>query len=86
MIRGYTDNGSFYIGLVRGKLLDRLLAGERVCLPGFVDRTGVHYPHLCLFVGDDNAHLVEMMRELFPDGQTPDAVIEQASREEPDGS
>lgn len=86
MIRGYTDNGSMYIGLTRGKLLDRLNAGERVCLPGFVDRSGVHYPHICLFVGDDNADLARKMVELFPDGFTPDAVIEHPSTEEPDGA
>lgn len=84
MIRGYTDNGSMYIGLIRGKLLDRLIAGERVCLPGFVDASGVHYPHVCLFVGADNAALARKMADLFPDGFTRDAVIMHASTEEPE--
>jgi len=65
-------------------ILDRLNAGERVCLPGFIDRSGVHYPHICLFVGDDNADLALKMVELFPDGFTPDAVIEHPSTEEPE--
>lgn len=86
MIRGYTDNGSMYIGLVRGQLLDKLLAGERVCIPGFIDRSGVHYPHVCMFLGNDNADLARKLGEFFPDGFIPAAVIQQASLEEPDGS
>lgn len=83
MIRGYTDNGSMWIGLVRGPLLDRLIAGERVCLPGHLDASGVHYPHVCLFVGDDNADLLKKCNQLFPDGVLPGAVIEHVSKEEP---
>lgn len=83
MIRGYTENGSMWIGLVRGPLLDRLIAGERVCIPGHVDASGVRYPHVCLFVGDDNADLLEKTHELFPDGLQPGAVIEHVSKEEP---
>lgn len=33
MIRGFTENGSIYIGLVPGELVDRLMSGERVLLP-----------------------------------------------------
>lgn len=86
MIRGYTDNGSMWIGLVRGELLDRLMAGERVCIPGHLDASGVHYPHVCLFIGDDNADLWKKAGGLFPGGFTPNAVIEHVTKEEPDGT
>lgn len=86
MIRGYTENGSMWLGLVRGPLLDRLLAGERVCIPGHLDASGVHYPHLCLFVRDTNAELLAACDEYFPGGYLPGAVVEQATTEEPDGS
>lgn len=33
MIRGTTDNGSQYIGLVPGELVDRLMSGAPVALP-----------------------------------------------------
>ncbi len=86
MIRGYTENGSMWIGLIRGPLLDRLIAGERVCIPGHLDRSGVHYPHVCLFVGEDNADLQKKCAELFPGGVMPGAVIEHVTKEEPDGA
>lgn len=34
MIAGHTETGSLYHGLAAGELVDRLLAGERVLLPG----------------------------------------------------
>lgn len=71
MIRGFTENGSLYIGLLRGPLLDKLLAGERVCLPG--SRAGG--PHMCLFVRDTNEELLEATKQYFPDGVLPGAVI-----------
>lgn len=72
MIRGFTENGSLYIGLVRGPLLDKLLAGERVCLPG--SRAGG--PHVCLFIRATNAELLEATKEYFPDGLLPGARVE----------
>ncbi len=83
MIRGYTDTGSLYIGLVRGPLLDKLNAGERVCLPAFTDSNGVRHPHVCLFVGADNAELLTMTGVLFPDGFMPGAALDHVSDEEP---
>mgnify|MGYP001613417320 CR=1 FL=1 len=70
MIRGFTDTGSLFIGLVRGPLLDRLLAGERVCLPGYGTQ-----PHVCLFVRDTNEELIAATAEYFPDGVLPGAQL-----------
>jgi hypothetical protein len=83
MIRIVSDNGSIAIGLVRGPLLDRLLAGERVCLPGHIDANGLHHPHVCLFVRDTNQQLIAAANEYFPDGMIPGAAFEHASEVEP---
>jgi hypothetical protein len=83
MIRGWDDKGAMFIGFVRGPLLARLLAGERVCLPGHTDANGLRHPHVCLFVRDDNAQLIAACDEYFPDGIVPGAAVEQASTEEP---
>lgn len=83
MIRGWDDKGALFIGLVRGPLVDRLFAGERVCLPGHTAANGLHHPHVCLFIRDDNAQLIEATREFFPDGFLPGAPIEHVSTEEP---
>lgn len=77
MIRGLSNNGSLYIGLVRGPLLDRLLAGERVCLPG----SAAGGPHVCLFVRDNNHELLEATKEYFPDGLVPGARVEHHPQE-----
>lgn len=84
MIRATDERGSVVIGLVRGKLLDRLLAGERVCLPAFVDAGGVRYPHVCLFLRDDNQQLLAAMDEYFPGGPLPGAVLSHVSDKEPE--
>jgi hypothetical protein len=68
------ERGSVVIGLVRGPLLDRLLAGERVCLPRLVDGNGIEHPHVCLFVRDDNQQLLAAADEYFPDGPLPGAL------------
>ena len=78
MIRGWDNKGAMFIGLVRGPLVDRLFAGERVCLPGH----GIH-PHVCLFIRDDNAQLIEASHEYFPDGFLPGAKLEHVSKDEP---
>lgn len=83
MIRGWDDKGAMFIGLVRGPLVDRLLAGERVCLPGYIDGNGLRHPHVCLFLRDDNGQLIAATNEYFPDGFLPGAAIEHASKEEP---
>lgn len=80
-VRMRDEKGSVVIGLVRGKLLDRLLAGERVCLPGYTDSNGVHHPHVCLFVRDDNRQLMRALDEYFPGGLLPGAVREHAGPE-----
>lgn len=48
MIRIVTETGSVAIGLVPGKLIDRLRAGERVAVPGYVDGRGLVHPALWL--------------------------------------
>lgn len=48
MIRGYTENGSQWVGFVRGALWERLKAGEAVELPGHVDGNGAVYSPLRL--------------------------------------
>ena len=84
MIRGYSNNGSLFIGLIRGKLLDRLLAGERVCIPGSVDSNGVVHPHVCLFLRDNNAQLAMALGEYFPDGLEVGAPLDHVSTKEPE--
>lgn len=69
------ERGSVVIGLVRGPLLDRLLAGERVCLPVLVDGNGLRHPHVCLFVRDDNEGLMRALNEYFPGGPLPGAKL-----------
>ena len=71
-LRIMDEKGSVVIGLARGPLLDRLLAGERVCLPRLVDGNGLVHPHVCLFVRDDNAELLAAAHEFFPDGLVPE--------------
>lgn len=78
MIRGFTENGSLFIGLVRGALVDRLMAGERVCLPGH----GPH-PHVCLFIRDDNSQLIAASHEFFPGGVLPGAELVHVTTKEP---
>lgn len=77
MIRGFTENGSLFIGLVRGPLVDRLLAGERVCLPG----SAAGGPHVCLFLRNTNEELVAATNEYFYDGMVPGAVVERHPEE-----
>lgn len=72
-LRIIDDQGAIAIGLVRGPLLDRLLAGERVCLPSLVDGNGLRHPHVCLFVRDDNDGLIRAANEYFPGGPLPGA-------------
>jgi hypothetical protein len=48
MIRIRDERGSVVIGLVRGPLLDRLLAGERVFLEQYVDGNALEHPALWL--------------------------------------
>lgn len=48
MIRIRDDKGAVGIGLVRGALLDRLVAGERVILERYVDPNGREHPALGL--------------------------------------
>lgn len=48
MIRGYTENGSQWVGFVRGPLWERLKAGENVELPGHTDAKGGVYQPLML--------------------------------------
>jgi hypothetical protein len=48
VIRGYTETGSQWVGLVRGPLWDRLKAGETVELPGHTDAKGGVYQPLML--------------------------------------
>ncbi len=48
MIRGMDDKGAVFIGLVPGTLMDRLRAGERVGIPGFVGSNGVSHTGLWL--------------------------------------
>ena len=81
MIRIRDERGSVVIGLVRGPLLDRFLAGERVCLPASTDINGVHHPHVCLFLRDTNAELLAAADEYFPDGPLPGAVLHHAGEE-----
>ena len=81
MIRIVSDNGSIAIGFVRGPLLDRLLAGEQVCLEAYVDGRGLLHPHVCLFVRDTNDELVEAANEYFPDGMMPGARTEYGGEE-----
>ncbi len=83
MIRGWDEKGAMFIGLVKGPLVDRLLAGERVCLPGCVDSNGLRHPHVCLFLRDDNAQLIAAAGEYFPDGFLQGAGVEHVSTEEP---
>ena len=83
MIRGVNNKGALFIGLVRGELLERLLAGERVCLAGHIDANGLQHPHVCLFLRDNNAQLLAAVDEYFPDGLMPGAAVEQASKDEP---
>lgn len=83
MIRGWDDSGAMFIGFVRGSLVSRLLAGERVCLPGYTDGNGLHHPHVCLFLRDDNSQLMAATREYFPNGFLPGAALDHASVEEP---
>lgn len=83
MIRIKDDKGALFIGLVRGRLVERLEAGERVCIPGHIDGGGVHHPHICLVLRDDNEQLLEAAREFYPDGFLPGAVTEHVSPEEP---
>lgn len=83
MIRVVSDNGSVALGFVRGPLLDRLMAGERVCLDGFVDPNGLLHPHVCLFVRDSNEELLVAAGEYFPDGVMAGAALVHASKEEP---
>ena len=85
MLRGIDDKGALFIGLVRREFLDALLAGKRVCLPGDTDANGVVHPHVCLFVRDNNAELVDALREYFPGGFVPGASLEQVSTTEPTG-
>lgn len=75
-LRVRDERGSVVIGLVRGELFARLLAGERVCLPAFTDSNGLHHPHVCLFLRDDNEQLMAALAEYFPDGPLPGAVME----------
>lgn len=83
MIRIRDERGSVVIGLVRGPLLDRFLAGERVCLPAHTDANGLHHPHVCLFLRDTNAELVAAANEYFPGGPLPGARFEHVTTEEP---
>ena len=48
MVRGVTETGSIFIGLVPGPLLDRLAAGEQVLLPAHVDGNGIE--HMALYL------------------------------------
>lgn len=83
MIRIVSNNGSLAIGLVRGPMLDRLLAGDRVCLHGFIDGNGLVHPHICLFVRDNNDELLAATEQYFPDGAMPGAEFAHVSKEEP---
>jgi hypothetical protein len=83
MIRGITSGGEHIIGLVRGPLVDRLMRGDRVCLPGLVDANGMTYPHVCLVVRDSNRELIAAINEFHPDGFLPGAAVEHVSKEEP---
>lgn len=85
MIRIRDERGSVIIGLVRGPLVDRFLAGERVCLPGHTDGNGVHHPHVCLFLRDTNAELLQAVDAYFPNGPLPGARFEHVSSDEPTG-
>jgi hypothetical protein len=83
MLRIRDERGSVVIGLVRGPLLDRFLAGERVCLPAHTDANGLHHPHVCLFLRDTNEELLAAADEYFPGGLLPGAARELVSTEEP---
>ena len=48
MLRGVTETGSIFIGLVPGALLDRLAAGERVMIPRHIDANGIDHIGLWL--------------------------------------
>lgn len=80
-LRIIDDKGAIAIGLVRGPLLDRLLAGERVCLPVLVDANGLRHPHVCLFVRDDNDGLIRAANEYFHGGMLPGADFVHVDRE-----
>lgn len=41
MLRGVTETGSVFVGLVPGELVDRLRAGEDVLIPGHTDAAGL---------------------------------------------
>jgi hypothetical protein len=83
MIRIVDDKGALFVGLVRGTLVERLIAGERVCIPGHTDGAGVHHPHICLVLRDDNEQLIEAATEFYPAGFLPGAIAEHVSPEEP---
>lgn len=80
-VRARDERGSVVIGLVRGPLLERFLAGQRVCLPAFTDVNGVHHPHVCLFLRDNNEELLVAVHQYFPDGLLPGAALEHAGPE-----
>jgi len=84
MIRVIDERGSIVIGLLRGELLERFLAGERVCLPALTDANGLTHPHVCLFLRDTNEELLQAVDVYFPDGVLPGARLEHVS-EEPQG-
>jgi hypothetical protein len=86
MIRTRDERGSVVIGLLRGPLLDRFLAGERVCLPEHTDANGLHHPHVCLFLRDTNEELLQAVDVYFPDGPLPGARFEHVTTEEPGGA
>jgi hypothetical protein len=83
MIRMVDDKGALFVGLVRGTLVERLVAGERVCIPGHIDGNGLLHPHICLVLRDDNEQLLEAARDFYPDGFLPGALTEHVSPDEP---
>lgn len=83
MIRVMDEFGSVVIGLLRGPLVDRFLAGERVCLPAHTDESGLRHPHVCLFLRDTNEELLDALDAYFPDGPLPGARFEHVTTEEP---
>jgi hypothetical protein len=76
MITGFTDNGSLYVGLAAGELAERLLAGERVFVPGMPGNP--KHPKIWLSLDRRVEGLVEERRHVTGEGEL---VIDLAGRE-----